>query len=414
MRTVIIALLLSIGFFNEPATAGFLFTKVIDLNSSSVPYNNIDFRPQINNNNQIAFQINAASGGINGGIIGASQIYRWQAGASTLITSTGSVIPGRGTINSLSGVALSDSGSVAFRTSYNVGGGSVMLASTAGLQEVFSDSNTLNVVRVNAGDRVLSSLQSSPGGTISVQSQTVGGSATTHASNDGSGTFSSYVTGGAPSPDINDAGNVALRGILRSTSQDGIYVVNGSGTQSVANVSNGFAFFGNNVDINNDGNVAFLARTTTDPAGRLSVYTGTPGQSATLIASQANFTSIADNGPAINDVGMVLFQATFNGSEAIFSGGNPLTDRVVGVGDTLDGGIVKSIFFGRGMLNNDGNIVFYSLLDSNNDGVADRTSVFFGSVTAVPEPTALGFVVCAAAGILTRRRLRAAQHRNKS
>jgi hypothetical protein len=375
-----VAIGLGLGVGRLDAGYSYSYTKVADSKSLPLGFVNLDFTPQINESNQVVLQMSSSN---------SSAVSRWQSGALTTIASTGNAVPGRGTMNSVSKPAISDTGNVAFRATYSSGGGSVLRSSSTGLQEVFNDVNSLNNVRINNADRVLSSVQNGSGNPIEVQSRTVTGTTTIHASNASSGAFSSYFSGGAPSPDFNNNGDVVLHGILRSNSQDGIYVQSAAGVQAVASGVNGLVFFGNNADINNNGLVAFVARTSADPAGTLSVYTGSSSVAPTLVASRSSFTSILDNGPAINDVGDILFQATSSGSSAIFSGGNPLTDRVIGTGDTLDGGKLTGLLFGRGMLNNSGNFVMYAEIDDTNDGISDRTAIFFASVTAVPEPTSI-------------------------
>lgn len=119
------------------------------------------------------------------------------------------------------------------------------------------------------------------------------------------------------------------------------------------------------------------------------------------IAFEALFASSV----AINDLGNVLFSASSNGSTAIFSGGDPLNDRIIGTGDSLDGGRIVGLTFQNGMLNDQNEFVFYATLDDNNDGLADRGTVFLG-LTAVPEPTSCVLCLTSCLTVICLKRAR--------
>jgi len=102
----------------------------------------------------------------------------------------------------------------------------------------------------------------------------------------------------------------------------------------------------------------------------------------------------------INNQGIVAFDA--NNKISILSNG--VSEQIIGIGDSLLGSTVKSVFFPSSKsLNNAGQLAFYAQL-------ADGTKAIFRAdpiSTKVPEPTAiLGLVAIAGLGISSRRRYR--------
>ena len=102
----------------------------------------------------------------------------------------------------------------------------------------------------------------------------------------------------------------------------------------------------------------------------------------------------------INNQGIVAFDA--NNKISILSNG--VSEQIIGIGDSLLGSTVQSVFFPSSKsLNNAGQLAFYAQL-------ADGTKAIFRAdpiSTKVPEPTAiLGLVAIAGLGISSRRRYR--------
>ena len=80
--------------------------------------------------------------------------------------------------------------------------------------------------------------------------------------------------------------------------------------------------------------------------------------------------------PAINNNGEVAFQGVYNLADVgIFTGGDPLTDKVIATGDSLAGSTVANLNFLRSGLNNNGQIVFSAELADGTQGIfrADPT-----------------------------------------
>jgi hypothetical protein len=66
--------------------------------------------------------------------------------------------------------------------------------------------------------------------------------------------------------------------------------------------------------------------------------------------------------PVINKRGEVAFMATLaNGASGIFMGQDPVSDKVIAVGDTIDGVLVDATDFFQG-LNDRGQIVFVAFM----------------------------------------------------
>ncbi|MBD2776859.1 DUF7453 family protein, partial [Iningainema tapete] len=144
-------------------------------------------------------------------------------------------------------------------------------------------------------------------------------------------------------------------------------------------------------DINNNSEVVFAA---TSRDGTKAIYTNRGGSVSPLVETGANALDINDSGdvalltgntirlfhratgilnaiantsgqfrgfgnPVINNSGKVAFAATLAlGESGIFTGADPVNDKVIASGDTLFGSTVKSVRFSRQGLNNQGQIVF--------------------------------------------------------
>ena len=105
----------------------------------------------------------------------------------------------------------------------------------------------------------------------------------------------------------------------------------------------------------------------------------------------------------INDVNAVAFQATTTNESGgyvagIYTGSDPVADKVVTVGDTLFGKQLTSLHFTRGGLNNSGQIAFFGGFSDGSKGVI--------VASPVPEPSTacLAVVIISALVVLRARR----------
>jgi hypothetical protein len=160
----------------------------------------------------------------------------------------------------------------------------------------------------------------------------------------------------APLPAINASGLVAFNSSL-SAGDWGIFT--GTGGQLTQLYGSGGALLTlGTPDLNDAGQVVFLA--------------GTQGGQAILVGDGGPLTTVADTsqtfqdflsgpGPSINNQGEVVFladlTASLGGGTGIFTGPDPVADKVIAVGDDLFGGRVVGLGLGRG-LNDSGQITF--------------------------------------------------------
>jgi Bacterial Ig-like domain (group 3) len=168
------------------------------------------------------------------------------------------------------------------------------------------------------------------------------------------------------SPAINDSGTVAFTAQLWDGTS-GIFKTNGDGTfTTIADSTQGFLYNGQ-VAINAGGTVVF--RGTDSIGGGIFTSDGTT-TTATARARSSSFGFRADD-PSINAAGEIAFVAAGpDNSYGIFTGGNPDADKVIGVGDSLDGSTVTDLLtFGIGGLNDSGQIAFSVVLADGRFGV---------------------------------------------
>lgn len=197
-----------------------------------------------------------------------------------------------------------------------------------------------------------------------------GGPLTPIASNR-SGLF--YELGALPA--INSAGAVAFEaGLLlngRPSGGPGLFVGSGGSLTTIATTdlfTAGSPFRGFNVfpAINDAGTVAFEASVEGD--GVTGIFTGNGGP-VTLVADSTGPLGFLARA-AINEAGAVAFLATLDGGgSGIFTGPDPVSDRVIGTGDTLFGATVTNLGFFRDGLNNAGQIAFFARLSDGTVGI---------------------------------------------
>jgi len=178
-------------------------------------------------------------------------------------------------------------------------------------------------------------------------------------------------------PRINRDGQVAFHGILRD-GREGIFIGNGGALTTIADTSGPYASFSDAPAISDNGQVLFQAtlKATTDTPEISGLFLSSAGQIKTVANDTGHFASFGF-APAINTQGQIAFLGTTkSGQVGVFAGTDEKLDRVVAIGDALDGSTVVdlSVLSFRTGLNNSGQIAFIA-------GLADgRTGVYRGDL----------------------------------
>ena len=274
----------------------------------------------------------------------------------SIIGKSGSALgPGLGTALSFgANPEINNSGSVAASVQISGGGAGIGVFGADGpvgkvVAGVGDFDDTILAPLLNSGHVVAninSSGQSAITSPVAGQSLSFWNGTTLSTVIDDSGTFQTFHN-----PDLNDGGVLAFLAVGDNPADSGIYTHDGTTLAPVAQLSDGFTqFFTNNGNalrnpgINNGGTVAFVANPI-DPSTDLGLFTGS----------------------------------------------DPINDRVIAEGDTLFGDILIELSFHQA-LNNSGQLAFLATLQK--PGTSETyTAVVradpLTSTNAVPEPSSL-------------------------
>ncbi len=335
--------------------------------------------PTLNNAGQVAFD------GLSGT---EARIVRGSGGPLTTIAAqnTGALTP---TLVGFTGgaYAINASGQVAFGA-YNDGPGSGVYR---------GDGTTLVALDDTTDPNVYPSINSS--GTVAFRTSTPTGAAIYFGNTSSLTLLASAQAGtGHPfasigNPAINDAGTLAFfaqdpapmpgPGI----GQERIYTSTPAGVLAeVTNTnSGGWSVMGGalagNLVISNSGAIVFEGIMQAD--GRQGVYLATPdgggGYNLSTIAdttgAYASFAFDAISGLSINATNQVAFRASLDGSSTvgIFTGPDPVADKVIATGDKLDGKTIAGVSLGRFALNDLGEVAFFVTFTDSTGGVYRAT-----------------------------------------
>lgn len=328
--------------------------------------------PALNNLGQVAFDGLTTMGAPE------ARILRGAGGALTVVASpSGSAVMPTLVAFTSGAYALNDAGQVGF-SAYNDAPGSGVYRSDGTTFVVLDDSTDPNIYPSING-----------AGTLAFRMSTVTGlgiffgssSSLTMVVEAGGGHFYSAVG----NPAINDSGTLAFTAREQPPMGGGFPVEHiftstpgGMFTEVVNSTTGGWSTFGtafaDSAVLSNSGAVAFEGMKSDGSEG---VYLATPGAGSftlTTIADTtgpyASFDFNALSGLSINSTNRVAFRATLDGSgtAGIFTGPDPVADKVVAVGDTIDGKVVESIQFGRFALNDAGEVAFFATFTSVSGG----------------------------------------------
>lgn len=169
-------------------------------------------------------------------------------------------------------------------------------------------------------------------------------------------------------PRVNASGKVAFHGTRRDGS-DGIFVGRGGALTTIADSSAVFAAFLDSPAINDRGQVLFQAALN-DVNGTTGLFLASRGEISTVLDSTGSFIDFG-RAPGINARGEIAFEGTTSDLVGIFTGGDVVADRVIGVGDVIDGSIVSSVgpLAFDSALNNRGQLAFIVGLADGRTGI---------------------------------------------
>lgn len=173
--------------------------------------------------------------------------------------------------------------------------------------------------------------------------------------------------------DINDSDEVAFNASLDSGGQ-GVFTSNGSEITTIAlnNEADSSSPLGlgevDGIDINNDGTV--VVSTDLASGGEI-IFTSNGGSIDTIADSSGQFNLFG--GIAINERGEIAFGAVLDdGVTGIFTGPDPINDKVIASGDTLLGKTVSDVSTlesTNNILNNFGQIAFQANFEDGTSGI---------------------------------------------
>lgn len=201
-------------------------------------------------------------------------------------------------------------------------------------------------------------------------------------------------------PSINSGGAVAFLATRADSGKLGVHVAAGGTVATRIEAGGGLDKFSAPI-LNDLGTTAFGATRT---AGGSGLYTVDSAGTRTTVAETGaaytyfgdSFAGVGPTAPALNAAGRVAFLAGLaGGGKGVFTGPNPLTDKVVAVGDALDGSTVADLGFGRFGLSDNGTVAAFVQLSDGRSGIY--------TFAPVPEPTAV--LVVAVVGLAGWRRL---------
>jgi len=190
-------------------------------------------------------------------------------------------------------------------------------------------------------------------------------------------------SGSLSRPSINNFGNIAFEEGVDGQTTSGIFVTNGTGFTTIAAPDPNI-----NVDrpnINDLGTVAFH-RFFNDRAGE-ELVTGTGGLLTVIADTAGPFASFGFYfgfvPPALNNKGQFAFLADLDaGGTGIFTGTDPVANKVIQTGDTLDGAVITSLRFCDKGLNDAGQLAFQATFNDPSVPEGVRIAIF----RATPAP----------------------------
>lgn len=176
--------------------------------------------------------------------------------------------------------------------------------------------------------------------------------------------LSTGVNGPDQAPAINASNTVAFIGSPAPDGGNALFAVGRKKLEILASDAGSFHVFSGAVSLNDSGEVAFQAVLKSGVSG---LFIASKKGVKPFITSSDEL--LDPQRPVINNRGEVAFTARLaNGASGIFIGPNPALDKVIAVGDAIEGVTVDAIDVFRG-LNDRGQIVFIAIMHDGTQGL---------------------------------------------
>jgi hypothetical protein len=188
---------------------------------------------------------------------------------------------------------------------------------------------------------------------------------TTHYRNDADVTLDGQparFSGDDTRPSIDNAGEIVFEENLQPDFERGIFSGSNGTFSSVAAPDPDFFVF--SATSNDTGGAAFLRTVVAE--NEVEVVKVTNGVTEVVADTRGEYSFFGTGrAPAINDAGDVAFLASLDSDfrDALYTGPDPATDRVIGPGETLDGATVSSVGFCEEGLSDDGELAFTAFFE---------------------------------------------------
>jgi hypothetical protein len=196
-------------------------------------------------------------------------------------------------------------------------------------------------------------------------------------------TSTSDFDGSDSRPAINNLGDIAF--VESIDFARGIFVGQEGDFTEIAAPESSDPSIGYGTPMLNDAGTAAFQRSFTDEATQEfveQIVTGNGGPLTVVADTRDEFAFFGFRPPSINNDGEVAFHATLDdGTSGIFVGSDPLADRVIATGDTLDGSTVQNLTFCEEGLSDSGELAFIAMFE---DPATFETRVAVFRATPVP------------------------------
>jgi hypothetical protein len=358
--------------------------------------------PDINNNRKVAFKalLNGATG----------EEAIWYGGATAGPFGAGGVVFNASSGGSLSDPALNNNNVAVFPQTFSAANGIYKYdanSNTSGLHTAGPlGASSWSSPRMNDSGQVGTRVTFASGQAY-ISYGTNPASSAVHATDVAAnpGSPYSFLSTGNFDNSRRIAGRVNIGASFNNANPDQVRIFNSDGSSSLiaedkdSNPASPFFQFDNTQPgMNDNGWVAFIARTTSAASSR-GVFLSNGATTITIATPGLGLTSIDNFSPAVNNQNQVVFRATdLSGNISVFVGDGTTLQRVIGIGDVLAtdiGNFAINSLGGNPAINDLGDIAFGGGLGAGGNFIA---------VGLVPEPGALGAMLTGLSVLLRRRR----------